>query len=264
MAQLHGVDLIKKKRQGKKIVMLTAYDALLARALDAAEVDVILVGDSIGNVFCGNPDTLSVTLDQMVYHAKAVSGAVSHALVVGDLPFMSYHIGVEQARASAGRMVQEGRVQAVKMEVSPHLLPAVQSVCEIGIPVMAHIGFTPHSVHQLGGYKVQGRDAQQAETLQSLALALEAVGCFALVLEMVPASLATAITAQLSIPTFGIGAGAGCDGQVLVTQDMLGLTPHSPKFAKRYADFGAGIQQAVSAFRSEVTSGVFPGSEHGF
>lgn len=264
MAQLHGVDLIKRKRQGKKMVMLTAYDALLARALDVAEVDVVLVGDSVGNVFCGDSDTLSVTLDQMLYHAKAVSGAVSHALVVGDLPFMSYHIGVDQARASAGRMIQEGRVQAVKMEVSPQLLPAVQAVCDIGIPVMAHIGFTPHSVHQLGGYKVQGRDAQHADTLVSLALALESAGCFAIVLEMVPESLATTITSQLKIPTFGIGAGVTCDGQVLVTQDLLGLTPQSPKFAKRYAQFATDIQHAVTTFRSEVNSGAFPGPEHRF
>jgi len=264
MAQLHGVDLIKKKRQGKKLVMLTAYDALLAGALDVANVDVILVGDSVGNVFSGEPDTLSVTLDQMVYHSKAVSRSVSHALVVGDLPFMSYHIGPEQARASAGRMLQEGRVQAVKMEVSPALLPAVQAVCDIGVPVMAHIGFTPQSVHQLGGYKVQGRDREQADILQSLALSLEALGCFAIVLEMVPASLATVITAQLRIPTFGIGAGAGCDGQVLVTQDMLGLTPNSPKFAKRYAQFSDEIQRAVATFRSDVESGAFPGPEHGF
>lgn len=264
MGQLHGVDLIKKKRQGKKLVMLTAYDALLAGALDMGNVDVILVGDSVGNVFCGESDTLSVTLDQMIYHAKAVSAAVSHALVVGDLPFMSYHISAEQARASAGRMIQEGRVQAVKMEVSPALLPAVHAVCDIGIPVMAHIGFTPQSVHQLGGYKVQGRDSVQAEVLQSLALSLEEIGCFAVVLEMVPAALAATITSQLRIPTFGIGAGAGCDGQVLVTQDMLGLTPNSPKFAKRYAQFSDEIQRAVSAFRLDVESGSFPAPEHGF
>ncbi len=264
MGQLHGVDLIKKKRQGKKLVMLTAYDSLLAGALDAAAVDVILVGDSIGNVFCGDADTLSVTMDQMVYHAKAVSSSVSHALVVGDLPFLSYHVGLDQARENAGRMIKEGRAQAVKMEVSSALLPAVQAVCDIGIPVMAHIGFTPHSVHQLGGYKVQGRDTQQADALQSLALSLEACGCFAIVLEMVPEALAATITAQLRIPTFGIGAGVGCDGQVLVTQDMLGLTSHSPKFVKRYAQLGDAIQQAVAAFRADVTSGAFPASEHGF
>jgi len=264
MAQLHGVDLIKKKRQGKKMVMLTAYDALLAGALDSAKTDVILVGDSIGNVFCGESDTLSVTLDQMIYHTKAVSRVVSQALVVGDLPFMSYHVSAEQARESAGRMIQEGRAQAVKMEVSPSLLPSVKAVCEIGIPVMAHIGFTPHSVHQLGGYKVQGRDSDHAAALLSLATDLEVVGCFAIVLEMVPASLASEITATLRIPTFGIGAGVGCDGQVLVTQDLLGLTPHSPKFVKRYAELGDVIQQSVAAFRLDVESGSFPGTEHGF
>jgi 3-methyl-2-oxobutanoate hydroxymethyltransferase len=256
--------LIKKKRQGKKLVMLTAYDALLASALDAAKTDVILVGDSIGNVFCGEADTLSVTLDQMIYHAQSVSRVVSYALVVGDLPFMSYHINPEQARQSAGRMIKEGRSQAVKMEVSPSLLPAVKAVCEIGIPVMAHIGFTPQSVHQLGGYRVQGRDRADADVLISLALSLEALGCFAIVLEMVPETLAAEITKQLRIPTFGIGAGVNCDGQVLVTQDLLGLTPQSPKFVKRYAQLGTIIQDAVLSFRAEVASGVFPGPEHGF
>lgn len=264
MAHVTGSDLLKKKQQQKKLTMLTAYDAVFARLLEGAGVDVILVGDSVGNVFCGEPDTLGVTLDQMVYHAKAVSRVVSRALVVGDLPFMSYHTSSEQARNSAGRMLQEGRVQAVKMEVSPAMLPMVKAVCDIGIPVMAHIGFTPQSVYQLGGYKVQGRDTRQADALKTLALDLEASGCFGLVLEMVPSILATAITQALRIPTFGIGAGAGCDGQVLVTHDLLGLTDRAPRFAKRYATLGETVHLAVSAFCEEVQSGVFPAIEQQF
>ena len=258
-------DVTMMKREGRRIVALTCYDALFARLLDAAEVDILLVGDSVNQVLAGRESTLSATLDQMIYHAAAVRRGTERALVVVDMPFLSYQVSLEDAVRNAGRVLQETGAQAVKLEGGRPMVPTVAGLVERGIPVMAHLGLTPQSIHTLAGYRVQGRDAGTAERLVSDAQALEEAGAFALVLELVPSSLAARISEMLTIPTIGIGAGAACDGQVLVLHDMLGLNPEfSPKFLKRYAQLADAVSDAVRKFTAEVRAGEYPGPEHSF
>jgi 3-methyl-2-oxobutanoate hydroxymethyltransferase len=257
--------LKKLKHAGQKICMVTAYDATFARILDEAGADVLLVGDSLGMVVQGHDSTLPVTMDQMVYHAKAVSRGARRAHVVGDLPFMSYQNGVEEAVRNAGRLVAEGGVGSVKLEGGAEFSDVVRRIVRASIPVMGHIGLTPQSVHAMGGYVVQGRDEETARKLLDDAVALEEAGCYALVLEGVPLELAKTISARLEIPTIGIGAGKHCDGQVLVCYDLLGMNPDfKPKFVKRYANHYEAISGAARAFFDEVRGGVFPDEEHSF
>lgn len=256
-------DIRKLKDGGQRIAMLTAYDATSAYLAEAAGAPMLLVGDSLGMVIQGDDSTIPVTLDQMIYHARWVVKATQRALVVGDLPFMSYKINPEQAMTSAARMMQEGRVGAVKMEGGVTYAPTIRRIVEAGIPVMAHIGLIPQSVNQFGGFRVQGKDQAGAEQLLRDALAIEEAGAFAVVLELVPAALAAEITRRLGIPTIGIGAGAGCSGQVQVFHDVLGLHPSfGPRHARKYADVGQVILDALKRYVQEVESGVFPGPEH--
>lgn len=265
MGQRHPSAMIEMKQKGQKIRMLTAYDVLMARLLDQVGVDMILVGDSLGNMFAGYDNTIPVTMDQMVYHTQAVCRGVSRALVVADMPFMSYHVSVEEAKRNAGRLIQEGGAHAVKMEWVSGAEAAIEAVISIGIPVMGHVGLTPQSVYQLGGYKVQGRSEEAVELLLSQAKALEKAGCFAVLLELVPAEVAQKVTALLSVPTIGIGAGVGCDGQVLVTQDVLGMTDAKlPKFVKPYASLHTEMTDALEQYLSDVSAGVFPGEAESF
>lgn len=254
---------LKGKRQ--KFVMLTAYDYLTATLLEECGVELILVGDSLGNVFAGLKDTLPVTMDQMVYHTQVVTRACERALVVADMPFGSYQVSVDEAVRNALRLVKEGGARAVKAEVHTGHLPIVKAMVDAGIPVMAHVGFTPQRVYQLGGYKVQGRNRRNAEELLVTALELEKLGCFAVLLEMVSAKTAQNVSERLSIPVIGIGAGAGCDGQVLVTQDVLGMgTGKEPRFAKAYTRLRSVMRDALSQFKTEVEQGVFPDDSHSF
>jgi 3-methyl-2-oxobutanoate hydroxymethyltransferase len=258
-------DLLSMKRAGTKIVSLTAYDALMARMLDASGVDLVLVGDSVNQVVAGRSSTLSATLEQMIYHARAVQGAVRRALVVVDLPFLSYQVTVEDAIRNAGRVLQATDAPAVKLEGGVTMAPTIRALVDRGIPVMGHIGLTPQSVHALGGYRVQGREAVAAERLLADAQAVEEAGAFSVVLELVPAALAAQVTKALTIPTIGIGAGPDCDGQVLVLPDMLGMNPgFTVKFLKRYADLDSVIRAAVSAYGDDVRAGRYPGQEHSF
>lgn len=249
------------KAAGEKITMLTAYDYTMAGLLDAAGVEGILVGDTMSMVVQGHPTTLPVTLDEMIYHAEMVGRAVHHALTVVDLPFPSYHLGTYRAIESAGRILKETRCQSVKLEGGTQQAEVIGALVGAGIPVMAHCGLRPQSVHQLGGYRVQ-RDEEQ---LLADAQAVQAAGAFAVVLECIPASLAARVSKELEIPTIGIGAGAGCDGQILVTNDLLGLTSgYVPKFVKAYADIKHTISDAVTRYRDDVRSGKFPGAEQTF
>lgn len=253
------------KRKSTRIAMLTAYDFPTARLLDAAGVDAILVGDSLGMVVLGYDSTVPVTMADMLHHTRAVSRGVRRALVVADLPFLSYQVSPEQALRNAGRLLQEGGAQAVKLEGGADLAPTVRRLVQAGIPVVGHVGLTPQSVHALGGYRVQGKTADAARRLLDDSLALAEAGACAVVLEMVPQQVAEQVTARCPVPTIGIGAGAGCDGQVLVTHDLLGLyAGHTPKFVKRYADLGAEVQRAVGQYVAEVREGSFPGPEHSF
>jgi len=262
---LTTLDIAAMKRAGTKIVSLTAYDALMAGMLDAAGVDVVLVGDSVNQVVAGRSTTLSATLDQMIYHGRAVQGAVRRALVVVDLPFLTYQVTIEDAIRNAGRVLQATGASAVKLEGGVTMGPTIRALVDRGIPVMGHIGLTPQSVHALGGYRVQGREAAAAERLLADARAVQEAGAFSVVLELVPSALAARVSGDVSIPTIGIGAGAGCDGQVLVLPDMLGMNPgFTPKFLKRYADLDGVIRSAVSAFAGDVRAGRYPGPEHGF
>jgi 3-methyl-2-oxobutanoate hydroxymethyltransferase len=243
------------KAAGQKITMLTAYDYPTAELLDAAGIEGILVGDSMSMVVQGHPNTLPVTLDEMIYHAEMVGRAVSRALVVVDMPFPSFHLGKYKAVENAGRILKETRCQAVKLESGADQAETIAALTTAGIPVMAHCGLRPQSVHQLGGYKVQ----RDEERLRADALAAQDAGAFAVVLECIPPAVARAITAELRVPTIGIGAGPDCDGQVLVTHDLLGLTSgYVPKFVKTYADLRGTIDRAVTAFRDEVRAGKFP------
>ena len=257
--------LLAMKRERKKIVAVTAYDALFGRLVDESGMDVVLVGDSLNQVIAGQPSTLSATLDQMIYHGRMVRRGVERALLVVDMPFLSYQVSVEDALRNCGRVMKETGAQAVKIEGGTHMAPTVRALVDIGIPVMGHIGLTPQSVHALGGYRVQGKDDEAAKRLESDAKALEDAGCFAVVLELVPAALAGRISKSLTIPTIGIGAGIDCDGQVLVLPDLLGLNDRfAPKFLKRYAELAAEVRRAVGEFAGEVRQGKFPDPGHSF
>ncbi len=257
--------LRKMKQAGERITMLTAYDASFARLLDRAGTDVLLVGDSLGMVFQGHDTTLPVTMDQMVYHCAAVHRGVERAHLVGDLPFGSYQASEDEAVKNAMRLVAEGGVEAIKLEGGAEYAGIVQRIVRAGVPVMGHIGLTPQSVHKLGGYVVQGRSEEKAQKLLEDAKALEAAGCYSLILEMMPSELSAEISRSLSIPVIGIGAGAGCDGQVLVIYDLLGMNPDfSPRFVKKYLDLGMLIREAVTRYNDEVKHGTFPGPEHAF
>lgn len=259
------LDLLRMKERGEPIVMLTCYDALFARLLDEAGVDVLLVGDSVNQVLAGAATTLSATLEQMIYHTTIVRRGTEHALVICDMPFLSYQVSREDAIRNAGRVMQATGCHGVKLEGGQPMAATVRALVDVGIPVMGHIGLTPQSVHALGGYRVQGRDAAAADRLRADARALEQAGAFALVLELVPAPLAAELREALSIPTIGIGAGPSCDGQVLVLPDMLGLNERfSPKFLKRYAALAADVRAAVQGFAADVRSGRYPGPEHSF
>ena len=253
-------DLRRKKQAGEKITMLTAYDTPAARLLDAAGIDVLLVGDSVGMVMLGHESTLPVTLDVMVHHTAAVSRGASHALVVADMPFLSYQVTAPEAIRNAGRLLQEGGAAAVKLEGGRPVAGVVRRLVEIGIPVMGHLGLLPQSVHQLGGYARRGTETREADAIIEDAAVLEAAGAFAVVLESIPAALARTITRQLQVPTIGIGAGADCDGQVLVSADMLGLSERVPPFVRQYADLRGAIVGAAQAYADDVRSGRFPAS----
>ena len=257
--------IIKMKHQGKKITCLTAYDYSLARILDDAGVDVILVGDSVGSVIQGQPNTLAVTMDEMIYHTRIVARGCKRALVVGDMPFLSFQVGTEQALRNAGRFLQEAGAEAIKLEGGVSMSDTIAAIVNAGIPVMGHVGLTPQSVHQFGGYKIQGREKGQHEIIIGDALAVQEAGAFAIVVEGVPTALAKEITERVTIPTIGIGAGIHCDGQVLVLHDMLGLfDDFTPKFVKRYADIKGSVSAAVKNFIDEVRDRKFPGEEHSF
>ena len=257
--------ILQKKRDGKKISALTAYDFPFAKLIDEAGIDVILVGDTVGIVVQGEESTLPVTLDQMVYHTKMVSRAARRALVVGDMPFLSYQVGVEETIRNAGRFLKEGGAAAVKFEGGARVADRVEALARQDIPVMAHIGLTPQSVHRMGGYKVQGRKNPQAKQLLADAKTVESAGAFSLVLEGIPAPLAREITKSVKIPTIGIGAGPHCDGQVLVLHDLLGLsTRFHPKFVRRYADLTGAALDAFRRFKSDVESGKFPNKEESY
>ncbi|HHZ19374.1 MAG TPA: 3-methyl-2-oxobutanoate hydroxymethyltransferase [Firmicutes bacterium] len=250
------------KATGEKLTMITAYDYPGAQLAEAAGVDMILVGDSLGNVVLGYETTLPVTMDDMVHHTKAVARGNKTALVVADMPFLSYQVSIEEAVKNAGRLMQEGGAHAVKLEGGRDVVPIVRRLTSAGIPVMGHLGFTPQSVHQLGGFLMQGKSAQAAKDLLDDAKALEEAGAFAVVLELVPAEVAAAITRRLNIPTIGIGSGPACDGQVQVFHDVLGLNASfTPRHAKRYAELYAVGSRALSEYVAEVRSGQFPGPE---
>jgi 3-methyl-2-oxobutanoate hydroxymethyltransferase len=254
---------IRARKGGDKIVMVTAYDATFAALLDQAGVDILLVGDSLGMVVQGHPNTLPVTLDHVIYHTAAVARGARHAQVVADLPFMTYQVAPEQALLSAGRLVQEGGAHAVKLEGGERVAAQIEKIVAAGIPVMGHVGLTPQSVHELGGFKVQGRDPTGARQLVDDARAVERAGAFALVLEGMPAEVAAEISGAVGIPTIGIGAGPACDGQVLVCYDMLGMNPaFKPRFLKTYADLHGTVSAAARAFADEVRRGAFPAAEH--
>jgi 3-methyl-2-oxobutanoate hydroxymethyltransferase len=259
------LDLLALKAARRRIVVLTCYDAVFARLLEQADIDVLLVGDSLNQVLAGHETTLSTTLDQMIYHAASVRRGSRRALVFVDLPFLTYQVSISDAIKNAGRVLQETGAHGVKLEGGSHMAETVSALVERGIPVMGHLGLTPQSVHALGGYRVQGRDEKSAERLQKDAKALEAAGACAVVLELVPQPLATKISQSLTIPTIGIGAGPGCDGQVLVLHDMLGLNEEfAPRFLKLYAHLADSVRQAVRCFADEVREGKYPGKEHSF
>lgn len=255
--------IMQMKNSGHKISMLTAYDYTTARLLDEAGVNTILVGDSLGNVILGYEDTISVTVEDMIHHSAAVARGVKNALVVTDLPFMSYQTSVYDAVVNAGRLMKEGRAGAVKLEGGKEVCPQIKAIVSAGIPVVAHLGLTPQSINAFGGFKVQGKTETAAKKLIEDAKAVEEAGAFLLVLECVPAKLAKLVTESINIPTIGIGAGAGCDGQVLVIYDMLGMfSDFKPKFVKHFANAGDVIREAVKTYIAEIDDGTFPAEEH--
>lgn len=255
----------EKRRQGRPLTMVTAYDHPGARAADEAGVDGILVGDSLAMVVLGHPDTLAVTLDEMLHHARAVRRGTARALLVGDMPFLTYQADLPEAVRNAGRYLKEAGVEAVKIEGGRAFAETVRAIVRAGIPVQGHVGLTPQSLNLMGGYRVQGRSAEAARALLDDVLALEDAGCFSLVLEGIPDRLAADLTRRLTIPTIGIGAGAGTSGQILVAHDLLGLGDRpAPRFVKRYADLGAAAREALAAYRAEVEAGTFPGGEHAY
>ncbi|MBU1894744.1 MAG: 3-methyl-2-oxobutanoate hydroxymethyltransferase [Candidatus Omnitrophica bacterium] len=259
------LDFQRKKYEDKPITMLTAYDCTMARIIDSAGIDAILVGDSLGMVVVGYESTIPVTMDEMLHHAKAVKRGITKAFLIGDMPFMSYQISNEDAVRNAGRFVKEAGCEAVKIEGGKEIIPRIKAIIDAGIPVLAHIGLTPQSVSKLGGYKVQGKTAESAAKLIADAASLEKAGCFAIVLECVPAQLASKITNKLNIPTISIGAGKECSGQVLVTNDIVGyFDKFVPKFVKQYVKIHDSISKAVSSFKEDVESRSFPDEEHSF
>ena len=259
------LDLQRMKSRGEKIAVLTAYDYPFARIMDLAGIDVILVGDSVGSVVSGYDNTLPVTMDEMTYHTRAVARSVTQALVVADMPFLSYQIDLADARRNAGRLIKEGGAQAVKLEGGVHVAETIRAIVAMDVPVVAHIGLTPQSIHRMGGFRVQGREEAQANQLLADARAVAEAGACAVVIEGIPAQLAGEISAELAIPTIGIGAGVNCDGQVLVIHDILGLCEkYSPRFVKRYADVSGTIRQGIDDYIREVKDGTFPGPEHSF
>jgi 3-methyl-2-oxobutanoate hydroxymethyltransferase len=257
-------ELREAKREGRKVTVLTCYDALFARLLDGT-VDVLLVGDSVNQVLAGHPSTLNATLDQMIYHAASVRRGATRSLVFVDMPFLTYQVSVPEAVRNAGRVMQETGANGVKIEGGEHMLDTVQALTRIGIPVMGHLGLTPQAVHQLGGYRVQGRAGADADRIRRDAPLLQEAGANSVVLELIPAALAAQVSRGLAIPTIGIGAGPGCDGQVLVLHDMLGLNEgFEPKFLRKYAELAGTVRQAAEAFAADVRAGKYPGQEHSF
>ncbi len=265
MARITTTVLKDKKLKKEKISMLTSYDYSLASMVDAAGIDMILVGDSLGMVVLGYENTLAVTMDEMIHHTKAVVRGSRNAMVVGDMPFLSYHVSIKEAVRNAGRFLQEAGAQAVKLEGGTERVDTIKAILDAQIPVQGHIGLTPQSVNQMGGFKVQGKDLESAKKIIEDAKALEAAGVFSIVLEGVPTKLAKRITEELTVPTIGIGAGQYCDGQVLVINDMLGMfTGHIPKFVKKFANLQPLIMEAFKQYKEEVEAGTFPADEHGF
>ncbi len=253
----------KAKEEGRKLSMLTAYDYSTAKLLDEAGIDGVLVGDSLGNVILGYEDTISVTMEDMIHHSRAVSRGLKNALLVVDMPFMSYQTSVYDAVVNAGRLMKEGRAAAVKLEGGKEVCPQIRAITDAGIPVMGHLGLTPQSIHAFGGFKVQGKSEAAAQKVIDDARALEEAGAFAVVLECVPAKLAEKVTAAVSIPTIGIGAGNGCDGQILVYMDALGMfTDFKPKFVKYFGNIGEAMKDGFRAYIQEVQDGTFPAEEH--
>lgn len=258
-------DFLKKKKESKKITMLTAYDYPFAQIVDQAGIDVILVGDSLGMVVQGHENTLPVTMDEMIYHAKMVVRAAKNAMVIGDMPFMSYQSSVEDAVKNAGRFLKEAGTSAIKLEGGSEVADHINAMTKSDIPVMAHIGLTPQSIHRMGGYKVQGKTEEAARKLIEEAHIVEDAGAFSVLLEAIPMDLAKKITEELSIPTIGIGAGAYCDGQVLVLHDMLGLFERFvPKFVKKYANLKEDALKAIKTYKEEIEQGSFPSEEQSF
>ena len=256
--------LREMKLAGEKIAMLTAYDFFTARMLDQSGVDILLVGDTVGMAFGGQGTTIGVRLEHIVYHAEIVVRATKRAMVIGDMPFLTYQLTIDMAVENAGRLMQDSKVQAVKLEGGRAMVPVIKRILRAGIPVMGHLGLTPQSVHRFGGFRVQGRDAESAMRLREAAKALEDAGCFAIVLEAIPSELAGEVTASLAIPTIGIGAGPRCDGQVLVTPDMLGLTNFEAKYLKKFADVRSVMQVGIEAYVREVKAKQFPTEEQGY
>jgi 3-methyl-2-oxobutanoate hydroxymethyltransferase len=258
MSRTSITDIQRMKAEKRRITMLTAYDYTTARILDGAGIPILLIGDSLSMTMLGYDTTLPVTVDEMLHHCRAVARGAQNALLIGDMPFMSYHVDAAQAIASAGRFLQEGGVHAVKMEGGARVVEYARRLVDMGIPVMGHLGLTPQFVNQFGGFRVQGRSDEAADRILADALALEEAGAFAVVLEGIPAGLGRQVTEALRIPTIGIGAGPDCDGQVLVIQDLLGLTERTAKFVKRYDELGERIANAAAAFMQDVESGAFP------
>jgi len=258
-------EIMRRKGEGKKVTMLTAYDYTFARIVDEAGIDIVLVGDSLGTVVQGHSNTLPVTMDEMIYHTRNVSRGVENALVVADMPFLSYQTSIEDGVYNAGRFLKEGGAAAVKVEGGANIVDRVRAMIDSGIPVMGHVGMLPQTVHKIGGYKVQGKDDLSAERILNDARLLEEAGVFAIVMECIPEGLARRITDSLSIPTIGIGAGIHCDGQVLVLHDLLGLLPQPmPKFVRQYADLRSRCIEAVRKFKEDVEKGFFPGKEESY
>ena len=257
--------ILEWKKHNRKITALTAYDYSTARLIDEAGVDIVLVGDSVAMVALGRENTLTVTMDEMVHHTLAVKQGVHDALLVGDMPFMSYHVSNEEAVANAGRFIKEGGAEAVKIEGGVRVVDKIQAIVQAGISVMGHVGLTPQSLHQFGGYRIQGKNHQDSRQIKRDALELQKAGAFCIVIEGVLSDLAEEITRELTIPTIGIGAGPHCDGQILVTNDMLGLNnDFSPKFVKKYADLGQMMKTAFATYIEEIKSGSFPAEEHSY
>lgn len=257
--------ILDMRQKGQRIVALTAYDYLTAKIADDSGVDMILVGDSLGMVMLGFDNTLPVTMEEMVHHTKAVSRARPRAFLVADLPFMSYQAGLDDAVRNAGRLVKEGNAEGVKLEGGSRYVPVIEAIVHASIPVVGHLGLTPQSLHQFGGYKVQGKDSESAERMVADAVALEQAGCFSIVLEGIPWRLAKRITEAVKIPTIGIGAGPHCSGQILVLHDLLGITEGQlPRFVKKYEEIGRRMRDAISRYAQEVREGIFPDLDHSY